>query len=415
MEAKARTQRSQEELEALDIVDREHWEEAGGPPHEIFKDMRERCPVHWSEINEYPDEEGFWSVTKAEHVREVSLDWETYSSERGGVTGLTHVIPLELTRAMFIAQDPPKHDRLKMLFQRGFTPKRIAEHEDRIREITERVLDGVADRGECELVNDVAQPVVSRVIGSFMGIAEEDDAVWARLMNASLGLGDPDLNPGGIEEILEKEIPEIFERCRKLIAERRENPTDDLTSVLVHAEVEGESLEEHEIVMGFFLLMAAGNDSTKATYTSGMQALMENPEEMKALVDDPSLIPSAVEECLRMYPAFAHFRRTAMGDTEIAGCPVKDGEKVVMWYVSSNRDEDVYDDPDRFDVRRNPDHQAFGAGGRHFCLGAALARLELNILFEETLKRFPRMEMDGEPTRVESPFLNQLKTLPVRW
>jgi len=411
----ARTQRSQEELEALDIVDREHWEEAEGPPHEIFKDMRERCPVHWSEINEYPDEDGFWSVTKAEHVREVSLDWETFSSERGGVTGLTHVIPLELTRAMFIAQDPPKHDRLKMLFQRGFTPKRIAEHEDRIREITQRVLDGVADRGECELVNDVAQPVVSRVIGSFMGIAEEDDAVWARLMNASLGLGDPDLNPGGIEEILEKEIPEIFERCRKLIEARRENPTDDLTSVLVHAEVEGESLEEHEIVMGFFLLMAAGNDSTKATYTSGMQALMENPEEMKALADDPSLIPSAVEECLRMYPAFAHFRRTAMGDTEIAGCPVKDGEKVVMWYVSSNRDEDVYEDPDRFDVRRNPDHQAFGAGGRHFCLGAALARLELKILFEETLKRFPNMEIAGEPTRVESPFLNELKTLPVRW
>ena len=131
----ARTQRSQEELEALDIVDREHWEEAEGPPHEIFKDMRERCPVHWSEINEYPDEDGFWSVTKAEHVREVSLDWETFSSERGGVTGLTHVIPLELTRAMFIAQDPPKHDRLKMLFQRGFTPKRIAEHTEAIRGI----------------------------------------------------------------------------------------------------------------------------------------------------------------------------------------------------------------------------------------------------------------------------------------
>ena len=176
-----------------------------------------------------------------------------------------------------------------------------------------------------------------------------------------------------------------------MIAERRENPTDDLTSVLVHAEIDGETLAEEEIVMGFFLLVAAGNDSTKATYTSGMRALMEHPEQMEMLVDDPSLIPGAVEECLRMFPAFAHFRRTAMEDTEIAGCPIADGDKVVMWYVSSNRDEDVYEDPDRFDVLRNPEHQAFGAGGRHFCLGSALARLELKVLFEETLKRFPEM------------------------
>ena len=401
------------EIEALDVTDREHWED--GPPYEIFKELRGRCPVHWSEINEYPDEEGFWSVTKAKDVKAVSLDWETYSSERGGVTGLTHAIPLELARGMFIAQDPPKHDRLKMLFQKGFTPKRIAEHEGRIRAITEGVLDGVADRGGCDLVTDVAQPVVSRVIGSFMGISPEDDLIWARLMNSALGLGDDDLNPGGLDEILEKDIPEIFERCRLLIEERRENPTNDLTSVLVHAEIEGEKLEEHEIVMGFFLLMAAGNDSTKATYTSGMRALLEHPEQMKMLADDTSLIPGAVEECLRMYPAFAHFRRTATRDTEVAGCPVKEGEKVVMWYVSSNRDEDVYEDPDRFDVHRNPEHQAFGAGGRHFCLGAALARLELKILFEETLRRFPDMKPAGKPDPAVSAFLNQLKSLPVSW
>jgi len=403
----------QRKLEQIDVTDSEHWED--GPPHEIFTRLRRECPVHWSEINEYPDEEGFWSVTRADDVRTVSLDWETYSSERGGVTGLTHVLPLELAQSMFIGMDPPKHDRLKMLFQRGFTPKRIAEHEDAIRAIAVEVLDGVADLGECELVTEVAQPVVSRVIGSFMGIAKEDDATWARLMNAALGLGDPDLNPGGVQEILETDIPEIFERCLAMVAERRENPTDDLTSVLVHAEIDGERLEEHEIVMGFFLLVAAGNDSTKATYTSGMRALMEHPDQMQMLVDDPSLIPGAVEECLRMYPAFAHFRRTAMGDTEIAGHEIKDGEKVVMWYVSSNRDESEYQEPDRFDVLRNPEHQAFGAGGRHFCLGAALARLELKVLFEETLRRFPKMEPAGEPEPVLSPFLNQLKTLPVRW
>jgi cholest-4-en-3-one 26-monooxygenase len=405
---------SQEELEDLYVTERPLWE--NGPPYEVFKELRGRCPVHWTDqITEYPGETGFWSLTKGDHIREVSLDHETYSSEKGGVTGLTHAVPLELQQAMFIGMDPPKHDRLKMLFQRGFTPKRIAEHEDEIRAIVERVLDDVAPKGGCELVNDVAQPVVSRVIGSFMGIPEKDDAVWAKLMNSALGFGDEDLNPGGLEQVLEQDIPEIFERCNAMIAERRENPTDDLTSVLVHAEIDGEKLEEHEIVMGFFLLVAAGNDSTKATYTSGMRALLENPEQMKMLVDDPSLIPGAVEEALRMYPAFAHFRRTATSDAEIGGCPVKEGDKVLMWYVSSNRDEDVYEDPDRFDVHRNPEHQAFGAGGRHFCLGAALARLELKILFEETLKRFPEMKLAGTPDPAVSAFLNQLKSLPVTW
>ena len=177
-----------------------------------------------------------------------------------------------------------------------------------------------------------------------------------------------------------------------MIAERRENPNDDLTSVLVHAEVEGTKLEEHEIVMGFFLLVAAGNDSTKATYTSGMRALLEDREQLQLVLDDPSLIPGMVEEALRMFPAFGHFRRTATKDTVLNGQEIKEGEKVVMWYTSSNRDETRYEDPDHFDVLRNPEHQAFGAGGRHFCLGTALARLELKVLFEETLARYPDIE-----------------------
>jgi cholest-4-en-3-one 26-monooxygenase len=233
-------------------------------------------------------------------------------------------------------------------------------------------------------------------------------------MNSTLGAGDPDLNPGGIEGIVDNELVEIFDRCRRMIAERRERPTDDLTSVLVHAEIDDQKLEEHEIVMGFFLLVAAGNDSTKATYASGMRAIMEDPEQRRLLLADPSLIPGAVEESLRMFPAFAHFRRTATCDTELGGQQIRAGEKVVMWYVSSNRDEARYEDPERFDARRNPEHQAFGAGGRHFCLGAALARLELEILFEETLRRFPEMQIAGRPAMAESQFINQLKTLPVR-
>jgi len=401
------------DLERVLVIERELWDD--GPPHELFARLRHECPVHWSEsIPEYPEEPGYWSVTTADDIHAVSRDWRTYSSERGGVTAANPGFPVELVRAMFIGMDPPKHDRLKQLFQAGFTPKRIADHEDAIRRIVIDVLDRVEGRETCELVNEVAQPVVSRVIGSFMGIPPEDDAIWANLMNSTLGAGDPDLNPLGPENLVHKDIPEIFERCRRLIAERREHPTDDLTSVLVHAEIDGQKLEEHEIVMGFFLLVAAGNDSTKATYASGMRALMEHPDQRALLLEDPSLIPSAVEEALRMFPAFAHFRRTAMCDTELGGQRIREGEKVVMWYVSSNRDETRYEDPDRFDVTRNPEHQAFGAGGRHFCLGTALARLELRILFEETLARFPRMELAGPTTFVESPFINQLKVLPVR-
>jgi cytochrome P450 len=401
-------------IEDILVTERPVWDD--GPPYELFKRMRAECPIHWTpRITEYPEEAGYWSVTKADDVHTVSRDWKTYSSEIGGITALTHsILPLELIQAMFIGMDPPKHDRLKALFQRGFTPKRIADHEAPIRGITIGVLNRLERRETCDLVTDVAQPVVTRVIGSFMGTTPEDDEAWARLMNTIMGAGDPDMNPEGVDSVAEQQVPEMFERCRKLIAERRERPTDDLTSVLVHAEVDGERLEEHEIVMGFFLLVAAGNDSTKATYCSMMRALMEHPEERQRLLDDPSLVPSAVEEALRMYPAFAHFARTATTDTELAGQPIREGEKVCMWYVSSNRDETRYEDPDRFDVTRNPEHQAFGAGGRHFCLGAALARLELNILLEETLVRYPEMEMAGTPVYAESPFINQLKTLPVK-
>lgn len=401
-------------LDEVLVLDQRAW--VDGPPNELFKRMRSGCPVHWSpSIPMLPDEAGFWSVTTAEGVREVSHDWRTYSSELGGIIAATDaIIPLQLVQSMFIGMDPPKHDRIKALFQRGFTPKRIAGHEDEIRGITRDVLDRLEGRDRCDLIDDVAQPVVARVIGSFMGLPPDDDAVWARLMNTILGVNDPDVNPEGLRTVMERDVPEVFERCGKLIAERRENPTDDLTSVLVHAEIDGEVLEEHEIVMGFFLFMAAGNDSTKATYCSAMRALLEDEHQLGMLLADPGLVPGTVEEALRMFPAFAHFRRTATVDTELLGQPIKQGEKVVMWYASSNRDKTKYENPDHFDVTRNPEHQAFGAGGRHFCLGASLARLELKILMEETLARYPRMKLDGDPKYVVSGFVNQLRTLPVK-
>jgi len=400
-------------LDELLVTERALW--LDGPPHEVFRRLRHECPVHWtSRIGQYPNEKGYWSVTRPEDLVTVSRDWETYSSADGITAVNESIVPLDLTRAMFIGMDPPKHDRLKALFQRGFTPRRIAEHEDEIRAITREVLDRLEGREMCDLVEDVAQPVVSRVIGSFMGLPPEDDAIWARIMNSMMAAGDPDITPDGVGTVMERDVPELFERCGRLIAARREHPTEDLTSVLVHAEVDGERLEEHEIVMGFFLLMAAGNDSTKATYCSGMRALMEHPGQRDLVLADPSLVPGLVEESLRMFPAFAHFSRVATHDTVLHDQPIAKGDKVVMWYASSNRDEEQFEDADRFDVTRMAEHQAFGAGGRHYCLGTALARLELKVLFEETLARYPEMTIDGDPAYVESPFVYQLKTLPVR-
>ena len=239
-------------------------------------------------------------------------------------------------------------------------------------------------------MTDVAQPVVSRVIGSFMGIPPEDDEIWARLMNTTLGAGDPDLNPEGVETVMERDVPEIFERCRALIAERRENPTDDLTSVLVHAEVDGERLEEHEIVMGFFLLMAAGNDSTKATYCSGMRALMEDPDQQQMLLDDPSLVPSAVEESLRMFPAFAHFRRTATRDTELGGQHDPRGRQGghVVRLVEPRRDALRGPRPLRR-RRATPSTRRSAPAGGTSASAPRWRGWSCAILFEETLARYP--------------------------
>ena len=360
MQEPTQTAGAQSDLDEVLVIEREHW--VDGPPHELFKRMRSGCPVHWtSEVTEIPEAAGFWSVTRAEDVHAVSRDWQTYSSELGGVVAIDEVFPIELARAMFIGMDPPKHDRLKALFQAGFTPKRIAAHEEAIREIVVDVLDRLEGRETCDLVTDVAQPAVSRVIGSFMGIPPEDDATWAELMNTALAASDPDYSPEGaetIEEVIQKAIAEIFDRCSAMIAERRENPTDDLTSVLVHAEVDGEMLEEHEIVMGFFLLVAAGNDSTKATYCSGMRALLEDPEQMKLLLDDPSLIPGAVEESLRMFPAFAHFRRTATKDTVLQRAGDQEGREGghVVRLLQSRRDSLRGPRP----LRRHPQSRAPG-------------------------------------------------------
>lgn len=403
----------EQDLSSVDLSDHALWKQ--DPPYEIFARLRSERPVHWSPLSQFPHEKGFWSIVRHADLKSISMDWETYSSERGGVVLVDDIgVPLDMVRMQPIAQDPPRHDRMKALFQQGFTPRRIAAHEEVIRAIANHAIDQIADKGECDLVGDIGMHITARVIGSLLGTPEEDDPQLVEWSNMIVGFEDDDYRPEF--DALLGELANAFEYVMPMVEERRKNPTGDLVSALAHAEVDGEKLTDEEMVMTFGLLMAAGNDSTRAVYGSSMLALIENPEQRQLLIDEPDRIEDAVEECLRCFPAFGYMRRTATRDVELHGQQIKEGDKLALWYISGNRDETVYEDAERFDVSRpRVQHQAFGAGGRHFCLGAALARLELKIMLEQTLKRLPDMELAGEPVRARSLFLNQHKKIPVRF
>ena len=316
---------------------------------------------------------------------------------------------------MLIAQDPPRHDRLKGLVQRAFTPKRAEDHAERIREIINLVYDRALEAhpdGRVDLVQDIGIYVPSMVIGDMLGVPREDADKLVDWTNRTTAFEDPRLVPdlGEIWRALEEFIPYVNE----MVEERRQHPTDDLTTAIIEAEVDGERLSPEEVLMFFFLLMVAGNDSTRAVFTSGLKSLLDDPEQMELVRSGAVPLDQVVEEFVRFHPAFAYMRRTATCDTELAGKHVRAGDKLALWYVSGNRDATVFDDAQTFDVRRDPNpHQGFGGGGKHFCLGAGLARLELKLWIEETLKRFDEIDLDGDSERLSSTFLNQYRTIPV--
>jgi cytochrome P450 len=411
------------DLAAIDLSDLSLWEE--GPPHEIFELLRREQPVHWSPLGGFAWEEGFWSVTRFEDIAEVGRDWKTFSSERGGILAVNQFMehppegvpedPLAFQRLMLISQDPPRHDRLKALVQKVFTPTRALDHTDRMRDIINLVYDRALERnpdGRFDLVQDVGIYVPAMVIGDMLGVPREDAQKLVDWTNRTTAFEDPRVVPD-IEDTWVA-LKEVFEYVHHLVEARRADPQDDLTTAFLEAEVDGEHLTHEEVVMFWFLLMVAGNDSTRATFASGVRSLLQDAEQMDLVRSGAVPAEQAVEEFVRYHPAFAYMRRTAMKDTEIAGQPVADGDKVLLWFVSGNRDESVFEDPHHFDVRRDPNpHQGFGGGGRHFCLGAGLARLEMKLWLEETLRRFPGLRLDGEPTRLASTFLNQFRTIPV--
>jgi cytochrome P450 len=395
-----------------DLGDHDLWRD--GPPYELFARMRREEPVHWSPNAGYADGDGFWSLTRADDVHAATRDFKTFSSERRGIFLTDDIgVPLDVQRLQMISMDPPRHDRLKQLVGKAFTPRRIAMHEDAVRDIVRTVLDRFADRDRCDLAVEIARPVPARVIGSLLGTPEADDQRLVHWTNVSTAFEDPEVRTTW--DSTEDEIADIVRYIEAARQAREGSDEDDLLTALMAAEVDGERLEPLEIATFFILLLAAGNDSTRATYLATMRALMQDPEQRQLLLDDPSRIPDAVEEGLRCFPAFGFMGRATTSEVEIGGRTIPEGARVLLWYISANRDEDRWEDPERFDITREglDRHQAFGAGGRHFCLGASLARLELRIWIEETLARWPDMQLDGPGRRMQSLFLNQWKSLPV--
>jgi cytochrome P450 len=407
--------------EDLSSIDIEIYEQ--GVPHERFRLLRERDPVHWHPWSWSGG--GFWAITKYDDVVAISKDSETFSSAKG------HIYLWELddealeVRRSLIETDPPDHSRLRRIVSSAFTPRKVKDYEEFTRTIVGDLLEAALAEGEVDLVEALSAPLPINVLVSILGVPEGDAPYMIELTDHLVeGTSDRPLDPSAYGNttplhLLPFNSPAswaLFEYGRRIGEERRKNPADDLVSRLVQADVDGDRLSDVEYTNFFQLLVFAGNETTRSGISQGMLALMEHPGELERLADDPSLVPTAVEEILRFGSPVMYFRRTVMRDTEIRGVPVREGEKVVMWYVSANYDEEVFEDPYRFDVGREGPREStsFGGGGAHYCLGAWLARLELRILLEEMLKRKLRFELNGRPRRIRTNFVNGIESMPVR-
>lgn len=394
------------DLTAVDLTDLDFF--ADGPPYALFARMRETGPV-W---NATPDgeEAGFWSFTRAADIAAISTDPETFSSAAGGVfTAAIGAVPIEALRETILGMDAPRHTRVRNVVQAVFTPRMIRQKEDGIRAVATELINEVIERGECDFTRDIAVELPLRVIADMLGVPQDDRQKlfeWTNQLSYAAATSNGEVGLGALFQ--------IGAYLAGVIAERSANPQEDLISRLIHTEVDGEKLTETEVTYFFALLMFAGNDTTRNTASGAMRALIENPDQRDLLIDDPALVGPAVEEFLRYVTPVVYFTRTATADTEIGGQTIKEGDRVAMWFSAGSRDPERFDDPDRFDVTRpKPAHMAFGGGGPHFCLGNALARLELRVLFEELLRRMPDIRITGPVTRLSSNFSNELTSLPV--
>ncbi len=381
-------------------------------PHGWFRTLRREDPVHF---NPEPDGPGFYAVTRYADIRHVHRDFVTYSSEAGG-TSLDDLEPDQIeARKSMIDTDPPRHTELRKLIARRFTSRAVMVWEEAVRTVCDRVLSGALPKGEFDFVREISSEIPMQVFAEILGVAQEDRRLIVEMGDRILGNQDPEyaqpVEPA--HRLLPFSSPvsqEMFEFGRKLADARRKNPKDDIISLLVKAD-----LTQREFDVYFVLLATAGNETTRHTITHGLLALMEFPEQLERLRNDPSLYAPAADEMLRWATAVHYFRRTTTHDTELAGTSIPAGAKVTTWLTSGNRDEEVFENADTFDVARHPNkHLAFGPGGIHHCLGAHLARLEVRIVFEELLKRVDGIEPSGPAERLRSNFFNGIKRLPVR-
>ena len=397
-------------LEEIDLSSHDAFVER--VPYEWFRTLRREAPVHF---NPEPDGSGFYSVTRYWDIREVHRNFAVYSSEVGG-TSLEDLEPDQIeARKSMIDTDPPRHTELRKLIARRFTSRSVKVWEDAVRTVCDRVLTEALPKDEFDFVHEVSSEIPMQVFAEILGVPQEDRRLIVDMGDRILGNQDPEYAQPveDAHRLLPFSSPvalEMFEFGRKLAAARRENPADDIISVLVKAD-----LTQREFDVYFVLLATAGNETTRHTITHGLLALLEYPDQLERLRRDPSLYAPAAEEMLRWATAVHYFRRTTTQDTQLAGTKIPAGAKVATWLVSGNRDEEVFENPDTFDVGRTPNKQmAFGPGGIHHCLGAHLARMEVRVVLEEMLKRVDGFELTGKPERLRSNFFNGIKRMPVR-
>ena len=400
-------------LDDIDLLDLDAF--VSGRHHQMFEVLREQDPVHWSDEPVGP---GFWSITKHADLQMVNRDTTTFSSEIGGTQRLdsTHE-EFDTRGVMLVDTDPPKHTRYRRLVNKGFTPRMINLLEQHLRYRAELIVDDVIEQGECEFVSDLAAELPLQAIAEIMGVPQEDRRLMFDWSNTMIGAQDPEYQDEGDPDKPMRAAAEIFAYANQLAEARKEDPRDDIVTILINAEIEGEQLSELEFDMFMLLLTVAGNETTRNATSAGMHALLSNPDQFAKLLaraDDPAYVSTAIDEVLRWATPVLHFRRTASVDTEIRGQAIKEGDKLLIWHISANRDEEVFADPFTFDIERSPnEHVAFGGGGAHFCLGANLAKLELEIIFAEIFSRMPDITATGPAEMLRSNFIGGVKRLPV--
>ncbi|MCB9382621.1 MAG: cytochrome P450 [Acidimicrobiaceae bacterium] len=410
-------------LGSFELSDPEFWLRPREEREGAFLTLRREQPVSWSdewefEGSPFPKGPGYWSLASHEDVWHVSRNPQLFSSGRGVNIG---DMPIEISEffGSMIAMDDPKHFRLRSIVSKGFTPKEIARVEDYVRQkaaaVVDRLLEQFPER-ECDFVAEVAAPMPLQIICEMMGIPPEDEERVFRWTNVILGVGDPEY-AGTFEELMMVAM-EIYQYAQALGEDRLKNPKDDLTSIMMHAEVDGERLTAQEFGSFFILLVVAGNETTRTAVSHGMHLLTQHPDQRDLWWNNwDAHTRTAVDEIVRYATPVVHFRRTATEDTVVGGQKIEAGQKLVMWYCSANRDDTVFTDPYRFDITRTlqPAQVGFGAGGPHFCLGANLARREIAVMFDELRRRMPTIHTVGEPDYLQSAFINGIKRLRCAW